>query len=69
VLDLVKGIPDLLKRKTSSGRFLPKIDGLRFVAISTVLVVHIGAFVLGKSAVRGQAVWFTNKDEHLPRDV
>ena len=29
-------------RVTSSGRFIPEIDGLRFVAIVTVVMLHLG---------------------------
>lgn len=29
-------------RVTSSGRFIPEIDGLRFVAIATVVLLHLG---------------------------
>ena len=35
-----------LRRITSSGRFVPEIDGLRFVAIASVVVTHLYAFVL-----------------------
>lgn len=31
----------LFQRTTASGRFLPQIDGLRFVAIASVYVVHV----------------------------
>lgn len=31
-----------LRRVTSSGRYIPEIDGLRFVAIATVLFYHVG---------------------------
>jgi peptidoglycan/LPS O-acetylase OafA/YrhL len=37
-----------LSRRTSSGRFIAEIDGLRFVAIALVVVFHLSAF----SAVR-----------------
>jgi peptidoglycan/LPS O-acetylase OafA/YrhL len=35
-----------LSRVTSSGRFIPEIDGLRFVAIITVLLFHLNALTL-----------------------
>jgi len=35
----------LLSRVTSSGRFVPEIDGLRFVAIMAVLFYHIGGYI------------------------
>jgi peptidoglycan/LPS O-acetylase OafA/YrhL len=31
-----------LSRRTSSGRFIPEIDGLRFVAIALVVLLHVG---------------------------
>lgn len=31
-----------LRRFTSSGRYIPEIDGLRFVAIASVLLYHLG---------------------------
>lgn len=33
----------LFRRETSSGRFIPEVDGLRFVAITAVVVHHITA--------------------------
>ncbi|MDB5329622.1 MAG: hypothetical protein JWP03_773 [Phycisphaerales bacterium] len=41
----------LLSRETSSGRFVPEIDGLRFFAILLVMLFHVEAFVLVKSAI------------------
>lgn len=38
-----------LQRTTSSGRFIPEVDGLRFVAILSVLLFHIGGQVAAKS--------------------
>jgi peptidoglycan/LPS O-acetylase OafA/YrhL len=32
------------QRITSTGNFIPEIDGLRFIAISTVIVYHLSAF-------------------------
>ena len=34
-----------LKRITSGGRFIPQIDGLRFIAIMSVIVIHIHALL------------------------
>jgi peptidoglycan/LPS O-acetylase OafA/YrhL len=39
------GLLARLSRKTSSGRFLPEIDGLRFFAILLVVLFHISAFL------------------------
>jgi peptidoglycan/LPS O-acetylase OafA/YrhL len=38
----------LLSRETASGRFIPEIDGLRFVAISSVVLFHTYVFVVKK---------------------
>ena len=32
-------------RVTSSGSFIPQIDGLRFIAILAVFLFHLGIFV------------------------
>ena len=37
-----------LRRVTSSGRFIPEIDGLRFVAIATVVGYHLMGYLLEK---------------------
>ncbi|MCX6924882.1 MAG: acyltransferase [Verrucomicrobia bacterium] len=37
-----------LSRVTSGGAFVPEIDGLRFVAISAVVLFHINGFLLAK---------------------
>lgn len=34
-----------LSRRTSSGRFIPEIDGLRFVSIALVVLFHIAGYV------------------------
>ena len=38
-----------LARDTTSGRFIPEIDGLRFIAIGSVIAYHIADFVRVKS--------------------
>jgi peptidoglycan/LPS O-acetylase OafA/YrhL len=38
-----------LSRVTSSGEFIPEIDGLRFIAISTVIFHHLLAMFLANS--------------------
>ena len=60
-------IPHLLRRKTSSGWFLPEIDGLRFVAIATVLAVHVMAYTFGNPAPA--PAWLKDHYEHLARGV
>jgi len=39
-----------LSRETSSGRFIPEMDGLRFVAIGMVFLFHLNGFLTAKSA-------------------
>jgi peptidoglycan/LPS O-acetylase OafA/YrhL len=39
-----------LSRVTSSGQFVPEIDGLRFVAIFSVLLFHLHGYVFGYTA-------------------
>lgn len=45
-------LPDRLRRITSSGQFLPEIDGFRFLAISAVVIAHV-AFVFTRNGARG----------------
>src|SRR5579864_3453549 len=44
-------IINALSRVTSSGAFIPVIDGLRFVAISSVFLYHLVGYVIAKSPV------------------
>lgn len=50
------GILQRFARVTSGGRFIPCIDGLRFVAIFLVLLYHLNGYVVGK------ATGFTEQD-------
>jgi peptidoglycan/LPS O-acetylase OafA/YrhL len=47
---------NLLARETSSGRFLPGVDGLRFFAIAGVLVFHFHEYVGQHGAVASSGV-------------
>jgi peptidoglycan/LPS O-acetylase OafA/YrhL len=38
-----------LSRETSSGRFIPEMDGLRFIAIAMVICFHLNGYLLAKS--------------------
>jgi peptidoglycan/LPS O-acetylase OafA/YrhL len=42
-------VVDRLSRVTSSGSFIPEIDGLRFFAVASVVFFHINTYVVGKS--------------------
>ena len=39
-----------LSRETSSGRFIPEMDGLRFVAIAMVILYHLNGYLMAKTA-------------------
>jgi len=43
--NLIKDIIDLFRRVTTSGRFIPEVDGLRFFAIISVIFFHLGGTV------------------------
>jgi len=38
-------LQEKLARITSSGRVIPEIDGLRFIAIGSVVLYHLSAFL------------------------
>jgi peptidoglycan/LPS O-acetylase OafA/YrhL len=46
-----KGLFERFARETSSGRFIPQLDGLRFVAIAMVVLFHVNAYVAADSPV------------------
>jgi len=50
-----------LTRRTSSGRFIPEIDGLRFVAIALVVLFHLRGYV----AERSPAEWAAPAETHI----
>ena len=45
-----------LSRRTTSGQFIPEIDGLRFVSIAMVVCFHLGGYTMAKST----AIRFAN---------
>jgi peptidoglycan/LPS O-acetylase OafA/YrhL len=45
----------LLTRQTSGGRFVPEVDGLRFIAIGAVLLFHFGHYASEKLGERAGA--------------
>lgn len=69
IFSLIACFPGKVRRKTSNGQFLPRIDGLRFLAIAIVLAVHIIAYTIGKSTAPMRASWFGDAYEHLARGV
>ena len=46
---LAGGLLSHLSRETSSGRFIPEMDGLRFVAIGMVVLFHLNGYLSLKS--------------------
>jgi peptidoglycan/LPS O-acetylase OafA/YrhL len=40
-----------LSRETSSGRFIPQMDGLRFIAIGMVILFHLNGYLQAKSTL------------------
>jgi peptidoglycan/LPS O-acetylase OafA/YrhL len=59
---LFKFLFDRLSRVTSSGKFIPQIDGLRFIAITLVLMFHLRGYVLEKLPVH-----FASEQSRLAR--
>ena len=39
-----------LSRETSSGRFIPEMDGLRLAAIAMVVLYHLNGYLMAKAA-------------------
>jgi len=46
---MLRKIPSLFRRVTASGNYLPEVDGLRFICILWVLLLHAYGFFLKKS--------------------
>lgn len=40
------------KRITSSGSFIPEIDGLRFIAIASVILMHASNYIFIKDGTK-----------------
>jgi peptidoglycan/LPS O-acetylase OafA/YrhL len=55
------GLAGKLGRITSSGRFIPEIDGLRFIAIASVLAYHINGELLKVDALPSGLARFTGQ--------
>jgi len=48
--DAVSRFLDRFSRVTTSGRFIPEIDGLRFIAIGLVVLFHLSGFLSARSS-------------------
>jgi peptidoglycan/LPS O-acetylase OafA/YrhL len=46
---------DRLARRTTSGRYIPEIDGLRFIAIAAVVVFHVASVAIAETGYDGWA--------------
>ncbi|HUA20339.1 MAG TPA: acyltransferase [Bryobacteraceae bacterium] len=57
------------RRITSSGRFVPEIDGLRFAAIASVVLYHFHGFLLLNKSVTGAQDSFAAALQHGYRGV
>jgi peptidoglycan/LPS O-acetylase OafA/YrhL len=49
-----------ISRETSSGRFIPEMDGLRFAAIGMVILFHLNGYLIAKSPFYHAAPLQTN---------
>lgn len=48
------------KRITSSGKFIPEIDGLRFIAIASVVLMHVSIYIILKDQTNYEDVFDFN---------
>ncbi len=62
-------MPLALRRITSTGRFVPEIDGLRFMAIFSVVVYHLSGFVPMAHIEPGLHDWLRAAAAHGYRGV
>ena len=46
------GILGRLRRITTTGRFIPEVDGIRFIAIGAVILFHLNGYMLARVADR-----------------
>lgn len=49
LLNEIKWLANNASRDTSSGQFIPEIDGLRFIAVMSVFLSHLSGYVLNKT--------------------
>ncbi|MGC2401301.1 MAG: acyltransferase [Acidobacteriaceae bacterium] len=50
-----------LRRITSGGAFIPEIDGLRFIAISSVVLYHLQFLLITRFSFSDPGDWFTRR--------
>ncbi len=65
----IADVPAMLQRKTSSGWFVPQIDGLRFVAIATVFFCHVIGYTANKLPGLQPTSFFVDRYNHFARGV
>jgi peptidoglycan/LPS O-acetylase OafA/YrhL len=58
-----------LRRITSSGKFVPEVDGLRFVAIASVVLYHLLGFLQVAAPVEDRGDWVWQVAAHGYRGV
>ena len=56
-----KKILNSLSRTTSSTKFIPEIDGLRFIAIFAVIIHHISSYAMVYSPYVGEVSQFYHR--------
>jgi peptidoglycan/LPS O-acetylase OafA/YrhL len=58
-----------LRRVTSGGKFIPEIDGLRFVAIASVVISHVQSLLVERSSIASNGGWLFRAVDHGWRGV
>lgn len=58
-----------LRRITSGGKFIPEIDGLRFVAIASVVISHVQFLLVERSGMASSGNWLFRAVNHGWRGV
>jgi peptidoglycan/LPS O-acetylase OafA/YrhL len=50
IKDFSNGLLKRFTRETTSGKFIPELDGLRFVAIGMVILFHLNGYLIAKTS-------------------
>ena len=58
-----------LRRVTSGGKFIPEIDGLRFVAIASVVISHVQSLLVERSSIASNGGWLFRAVDHDPLET